>query len=160
MAILKRKELFWWHVLHYRILSTPTKEKGKSPLWMKGLIYRHAVLLITGLILLLCRWHIMGSSTPVFQVVDNPASFEKSFIMRVSETPVLRCSTIKYHSQGCWMLIFQKHIIIVQIKLKKLFMPIWIEKTTTKTKKKQKKVTLLHDTDQNALLILKWAFPH
>lgn len=58
-------------------------EKGKSPLWMKGLIYRHAVLLITGLILLLCRWHIMGSSTPVFQVVDNPASFEKSFIMRV-----------------------------------------------------------------------------
>lgn len=104
MAILKRKELLW-HVLLYRILSTPTKEKGKSPLWMKGLIYRHAVLLITGLILLLCRWHIMGSSTPVFQVVDNPASFEKSFIMRVSETPVLRCSTIKYHSQGCWMLI-------------------------------------------------------
>lgn len=117
MAIFKRKEVFLGHVLFYRILSTPTKEKGESTLWMKGLIYRHAVLLITGLILLLCRWHIMGSSTPVFQVVDNPASFEKSFIMRVSETPVLSCSTKKYHSQGCWKLTFQKHIIIVQIKL-------------------------------------------
>ena len=26
----------------------------------------------------------MGSSPPVFQVVDNPTSFEKSLIMRVS----------------------------------------------------------------------------
>ncbi|KAK2573721.1 Protein O-mannosyl-transferase TMTC4 [Acropora cervicornis] len=73
-------------------------EKGKSPLWMKGLIYRHAVLLITGLILLLCRWHIMGSSTPVFQVLDNPASFEKSFIMRVINYNYL-------YAVNAWLLI-------------------------------------------------------
>lgn len=58
-------------------------EKNESHLWIKGVMYRHAVLFFTGVILLLCRWHIMGSSPPVFQVVDNPASFEKSTTLRV-----------------------------------------------------------------------------
>lgn len=52
--------------------------------WLKGLIFRQVALLVTGILLLLCRWHVMGSSPPVFQVVDNPTSFEKSLIMRVS----------------------------------------------------------------------------
>lgn len=59
------------------------KEKKESSSWMKGLIYRQVALLVTGVILLLYRWHVMGSSPPVFQVVDNPASFEKSPVMRV-----------------------------------------------------------------------------
>ena len=68
------------------ILVTFTQEKNESHLWIKGVMYRHAVLFFTGVILLLCRWHIMGSSPPVFQVVDNPASFEKSTTLRVSVT--------------------------------------------------------------------------
>ena len=54
---------------------------------MKGLIYRQIVLLVTGVILLLFRWYIMVSP-PVFQVVDNPASFENSLVIRVSITSV------------------------------------------------------------------------
>lgn len=60
------------------------QQKEEPPLWIKPLIRRQVVLFITGIVLLFGRWHVMGSSTPVFQVVDNPASFEKSLIMRVS----------------------------------------------------------------------------
>jgi len=59
------------------------KQKEEPPLWIKPLIRRQLVLFITGIVLLFGRWHVMGSSTPVFQVVDNPASFEKSLITRV-----------------------------------------------------------------------------
>ena len=59
-------------------------EKGSHLTWLKGLIFRQVALLVTGILLLLCRWQVMGSSPPVFQVVDNPTSFEKSLIMRVS----------------------------------------------------------------------------
>ncbi|KAJ7324078.1 Protein O-mannosyl-transferase tmtc4, partial [Desmophyllum pertusum] len=58
------------------------KEKNEPSLWIKHLICRQVVLLLTGIVLLLGRWRIMGSSPPVFQVVDNPASFEESLIVR------------------------------------------------------------------------------
>ena len=58
--------------------------KDEPPLWIKPLICRQVVLFITGIVLLFGRWHVMGSSPPVFQFVDNPASFEKSLIVRVS----------------------------------------------------------------------------
>ena len=60
------------------------QEKSESSVWMKNLIYRQIVLFLTGIVLLLGRWRIMGFSPPVFQVVDNPASFEESLIIRVS----------------------------------------------------------------------------
>jgi len=60
------------------------QQKDEFPLWIKPLICRQVVLFITGIVLLFGRWHVMGSSPPVFQVVDNPASFEKSLITRVS----------------------------------------------------------------------------
>ena len=36
----------------------------------------------------------MGSSPPVFQVVDNPTSFEKSLIMRVSTEECIRINLL------------------------------------------------------------------
>ena len=63
-----------------------SQEKSDSLLWIKNLVYRQVVLFMTGMILLLCRWWIMGSSPPVFQEVDNPSSFEKSLVIRVSMT--------------------------------------------------------------------------
>lgn len=59
-----------------------SKEKNESTLWIK-LAYRQIVLFLAGITLLVGRWRIMGSSPPVFQVVDNPASFEESLIMRI-----------------------------------------------------------------------------
>lgn len=49
-----------------------------------GLFYRQSALVLVGVTLLLGRWNVMGSTTPHFQVSDNPASFEKSFLARVS----------------------------------------------------------------------------
>ncbi|XP_054708383.1 protein O-mannosyl-transferase TMTC4-like [Uloborus diversus] len=44
---------------------------------------RQSVLIFGGCSLLALRWYIMGSSTPVFQQVDNPASFEESIFVRI-----------------------------------------------------------------------------
>ena len=59
------------------------QHKEEPRLWIKPLSCRQVVLFITGIALLFGRWHIMGSTPPVFQLVDNPASFEESLIMRV-----------------------------------------------------------------------------
>ncbi|XP_067014529.2 protein O-mannosyl-transferase TMTC4 isoform X2 [Anabrus simplex] len=47
------------------------------------LFTRQVVLLATGVSLLLLRWRIMGSIPPVFQKVDNPASFAGSLLTRI-----------------------------------------------------------------------------
>nr|CAD7403013.1 unnamed protein product [Timema cristinae] len=48
------------------------------PLWL-----RHFAMLMTGIVILLLRWRVMGSIPPTFQIVDNPASFSDSFIIRI-----------------------------------------------------------------------------
>ncbi|XP_031558071.1 protein O-mannosyl-transferase TMTC4-like [Actinia tenebrosa] len=48
----------------------------------RGLIFRQSILVLVGIILLLGRWKVMGSTPPHFQVSDNPPSFEKSFVSR------------------------------------------------------------------------------
>jgi len=39
-----------------------------------------------GIILLVLRWKLMGSTVPTFQVVDNPHSFVSGTILRVSSS--------------------------------------------------------------------------
>ncbi|VDI71048.1 Hypothetical predicted protein, partial [Mytilus galloprovincialis] len=50
--------------------------------WKKCLLFRHIILLISGLIILTTRWRIMGSTTPTFQVFDNPHSFVNGSLYR------------------------------------------------------------------------------
>ncbi|KAK3745099.1 hypothetical protein QZH41_015084, partial [Actinostola sp. cb2023] len=64
------------------------KEQGITVLNNKislygGLFYRQSILALVGIALLLGRWNVMGSAIPLFQVSDNPASFEESFIARL-----------------------------------------------------------------------------
>ena len=44
---------------------------------------RCTLMALFGLILLYCRWTVMGSTTPAFQKVDNPASFSTSLVTRI-----------------------------------------------------------------------------
>ncbi|XP_055928422.1 protein O-mannosyl-transferase TMTC4-like [Argiope bruennichi] len=59
---------------------------------------KQIILFLGGCFLLALRWFIMGASTPVFQQVDNPASFEENILVRM----------INYHyiySMNVWLLI-------------------------------------------------------
>lgn len=47
------------------------------------LLTRHVLLTIAGALLMILRWNIMGQSLPVFQTVDNPASFAEGRFIRV-----------------------------------------------------------------------------
>ena len=76
-------------VLHPLIVATKLffvcfQESNKS--WKKCLLYRHVILLISGLVILITRWRLMGSMTPTFQVFDNPHSFVNGSIYRVRKT--------------------------------------------------------------------------
>nr|CAD7424050.1 unnamed protein product [Timema monikensis] len=65
-------------------VSCSDEEEGEvelaalRPLWL-----RHFAMLMTGIVILLLRWRVMGSIPPTFQIVDNPASFSDSFIIRI-----------------------------------------------------------------------------
>ncbi|XP_052784495.1 protein O-mannosyl-transferase TMTC4-like [Mya arenaria] len=54
----------------------------QPPAWLLSLVKRHLVLLCTGLLVILYRWRLMGSTPPVFQVFDNPHSFVNGTILR------------------------------------------------------------------------------
>lgn len=47
-------------------------------------VVRQCIMIVGGSLLFALRWYIMGASTPVFQQVDNPASFAESLLVRVS----------------------------------------------------------------------------
>ncbi|XP_069103481.1 protein O-mannosyl-transferase TMTC4-like isoform X1 [Argopecten irradians] len=51
--------------------------------WVNSLVKRQLVLLVGGLSILVTRWRIMGSTTPTFQVFDNPHSFVNGTLTRV-----------------------------------------------------------------------------
>lgn len=55
--------------------------KAKS---LRLLMIRHMILCLGGIGLLAVRWYIMDGSPPVFQKVDNPASFAEETFIRVS----------------------------------------------------------------------------
>ena len=56
-----------------------------SKVWLKSLIKRQAVLLVSALFLLTTRWQVMGSSPPTFQPFDNPHSFVNGSLLRVRD---------------------------------------------------------------------------
>lgn len=51
---------------------------------VRRMVWRHLVLMVTGVGLLVGRWVVMGSTVPRFMKVDNPASFLDSVLFRVS----------------------------------------------------------------------------
>lgn len=58
------------------------EQKSSSSKRNKHLLLRHAILFLTGILLLLLRWKVMGSTLPTFQKSDNPASFADSLTTR------------------------------------------------------------------------------
>ena len=50
---------------------------------IRGIVVRVSWMVLIGLILLYLRFKVMGSTAPVFQRVDNPASFDPSWSTRV-----------------------------------------------------------------------------
>lgn len=65
-------------LLQFAYTSSPTDGVVRRMVW------RHLVLLVTGVGLLMARWVVMGSTVPRFMKVDNPASFLDSVMFRVS----------------------------------------------------------------------------
>lgn len=53
--------------------------------WMLSLVKRQVFLAVGTASLLIMRWRIMGSSTPIFHLNDNPHSFVEGTVMRVSQ---------------------------------------------------------------------------
>ncbi|KAJ8309666.1 hypothetical protein KUTeg_011531, partial [Tegillarca granosa] len=51
--------------------------------WVKSLVFRHILLVLAGVLILATRLRIMGSTTPTFQIFDNPHSFVNGTIFRV-----------------------------------------------------------------------------
>ncbi|XP_060065746.1 protein O-mannosyl-transferase TMTC4-like [Ylistrum balloti] len=62
--------------------TTGQKQQDDKP-WIISLVKRQLLLLCGGLVILVTRWRIMGSTTPTFQVFDNPHSFVNGTITRV-----------------------------------------------------------------------------
>ncbi|KAL5004274.1 hypothetical protein ScPMuIL_017730 [Solemya velum] len=50
--------------------------------WFKSLVHRQIFILFAGILFLVIRWRIMGSTPPTFQVFDNPHSFVNGTLMR------------------------------------------------------------------------------
>ncbi|XP_045129547.1 protein O-mannosyl-transferase TMTC4-like isoform X4 [Portunus trituberculatus] len=50
---------------------------------VRRMVWRHVVLMVTGVGLLVARWIVMGSTVPRFMKVDNPASFLDSVVFRI-----------------------------------------------------------------------------
>ncbi|XP_067669523.1 protein O-mannosyl-transferase TMTC4-like isoform X2 [Haliotis asinina] len=67
------------------VVSTFCKEQGITVIkkWVAGLIKRHLILLLTGVLLLLIRLWIMRSSTPNFSVDDNPHTMVNGTILKI-----------------------------------------------------------------------------
>ncbi|XP_046569589.1 protein O-mannosyl-transferase TMTC4-like [Haliotis rubra] len=55
----------------------------KMVLWVKGLLKRHLILFLTGVLLLATRLGIMGFATPTFVSEDNPHSFVNGTISKI-----------------------------------------------------------------------------
>ncbi|XP_063967470.1 protein O-mannosyl-transferase TMTC4-like [Lytechinus pictus] len=66
--------------------------------WLRRLLLRHIILVITAVILLLTRFFIMGSGIPSFQQVDNPASFLDSIWIRMINYSYI-------YSLNAWLLL-------------------------------------------------------
>ncbi|BFZ06499.1 hypothetical protein BsWGS_09538 [Bradybaena similaris] len=56
---------------------------GSTPQWPISLVKRHILLTAAGVLLLVIRWKVMGSSPPTFQIHDNPHSFVNGSVYRV-----------------------------------------------------------------------------
>ncbi|KAK3927210.1 Protein O-mannosyl-transferase TMTC4 [Frankliniella fusca] len=74
------------------------RRKESFNLFSKPFIIRSLSLLTAGLFLLYTRWLAMGSKPPIFQKVDNPASFAQDFWTRVRTYNYL-------YSLNAWLLV-------------------------------------------------------
>ncbi|XP_062518575.1 protein O-mannosyl-transferase TMTC4-like [Corticium candelabrum] len=60
------------------------KDRQSDSKWIRSLVYRQCVMILSAVILLGIRFRIMGTGPPKFQPVDNPASFSNSTFTRVA----------------------------------------------------------------------------
>lgn len=51
---------------------------------LTNMVARHLVMTVVTVFAIYIRWLLMGSTVPVFQEIDNPASFQDNFLYRVS----------------------------------------------------------------------------
>lgn len=49
-----------------------------------NMVTRHLVMIVVTVLAIYIRWLLMGSTVPVFQEIDNPASFQDNLLNRVS----------------------------------------------------------------------------
>uniref|UniRef100_A0A131XZU2 dolichyl-phosphate-mannose--protein mannosyltransferase n=2 Tax=Ixodes ricinus TaxID=34613 RepID=A0A131XZU2_IXORI len=67
-----------------RIITLLQNRFAGAQKWLLPLVLRQATLATAGYWALALRWKVMGSSSPVFQKIDNPASFEESLWVRAA----------------------------------------------------------------------------
>ncbi|CAN7996192.1 unnamed protein product [Ixodes hexagonus] len=67
-----------------RIITTVQNRVAGVQKWLLPLVLRQATLAMAAYWALALRWKVMGSSPPVFQKIDNPASFEDSLWVRAA----------------------------------------------------------------------------
>ena len=80
------------------------------------LAVRQAILCATGLLILLTRWQVMGSQTPVFQIVDNPHSFVNSTVFRVRSRTNIKCIALCKLMADIVISIQNEHIVEITQK--------------------------------------------
>lgn len=50
---------------------------------LNNMVMRHLFMTVVTVLAIYIRWLLMGSTVPVFQEIDNPASFQDNFFYRV-----------------------------------------------------------------------------
>lgn len=82
-----------------KILQVSCKRKEDfQHLFKKPFLMRLSALSVVGVLLMLVRWQAMGSKPPIFQKVDNPASFAENFWTRAWTYNYL-------YSLNAWLLV-------------------------------------------------------
>ncbi|XP_071084997.1 protein O-mannosyl-transferase TMTC4-like [Haliotis cracherodii] len=67
----------------FQLMSLKSNHIKSKQKWVLGLIKRHLVLLLTGVVLLISRLWIMRSSTPNFSVDDNPHAMVEDTLLKM-----------------------------------------------------------------------------
>ncbi|XP_043786815.1 protein O-mannosyl-transferase TMTC4-like isoform X2 [Apis laboriosa] len=91
-------KIFPYNIILF-LVSKPSYEQVKTFIKQKQkLLIRLFILFTSGLILIILRFSIMGFKAPIFQPVDNPASFMPNIFLRMLNYSYIYCLNI-------WLLI-------------------------------------------------------
>ena len=69
----------------YKLLKNPCYlQPLRNNPWLTSLLKRHLILVLTGLLIIMFRLWMMGSTEPRFVEYDNPHSYQNGTLLRVS----------------------------------------------------------------------------